>query len=66
MDRYVSLSLKAKDVLVKCVYFSENFKDEDEFIMKAKMNFFATVVGKHPNVLEYIGGVVDHPSRKLH
>ncbi|KAJ8314807.1 hypothetical protein KUTeg_006957 [Tegillarca granosa] len=40
----------------------ENFKDEDEFIMKAKMNFFATVVGKHPNVLEYIGGVVDHPS----
>lgn len=47
------------------LFFSENFKDEDEFIMKAKMNFFATVVGKHPNVLEYIGGVVDHPSRKL-
>ncbi|KAJ8310213.1 hypothetical protein KUTeg_012078 [Tegillarca granosa] len=40
----------------------ENFKDEDKFIMKAKMNFFATVVGKHPNVLGYIGGVVDDPS----
>ena len=29
--------------------------------MKAKINFTATVVGSHPNVLKFMGAVVDDP-----
>ena len=32
--------------------------------MKAKINFTATVVGDHPNVVKFIGAVVDDHARK--
>ena len=44
---------------------SENFSSEDETLMKAKINFTGTVAGEHPNVLKFIGAVVDDPASEL-
>ena len=33
-------------------------------LMKAKINFTATIVGKHPNVVKFIGAVIDDPASK--
>ncbi|WAR10291.1 FGFR2-like protein [Mya arenaria] len=35
------------------------FTKQDEHLMKAKINFYSTVVGKHENVIKFIGAVVD-------
>lgn len=46
------------------LHTSESYDSFDELVMKAKINFFATVVGSHPNIVEFIGSVTDHPSCK--
>ena len=49
----------------KSVYITDGFTDDDEHLMKAKINFTANVVGDHPNVLKFIGAVIgDHASKK--
>lgn len=48
-----------KTVVAKTL--KEGFKENDEILMKAKINFTATVVGSHPNVLKFMGAVVDDP-----
>ena len=47
------------------VYFSEGFSETDETLMKAKINFTATVVGDHPNIVKFIGAVVDDTGSTL-
>lgn len=37
----------------------EGFTENDEILMKAKINFTATVVGDYPNVIKFLGAVVD-------
>ncbi|XP_052812776.1 uncharacterized protein LOC128240261 isoform X2 [Mya arenaria] len=37
----------------------KGFTKQDEHLMKAKINFYSTVVGKHENVISLIGAVVD-------
>ncbi|WAQ93640.1 FER-like protein [Mya arenaria] len=37
----------------------ENFTKDDELLMKAKINFSSDRVGDHPNVIKFIGAVVD-------
>ncbi|XP_052812774.1 uncharacterized protein LOC128240260 isoform X2 [Mya arenaria] len=37
----------------------QGFTKQDEHLMKAKVNFFSTVVGKHENVIKFIGAVID-------
>ncbi|KAK3088866.1 hypothetical protein FSP39_024768, partial [Pinctada imbricata] len=38
----------------------ENFSEEDKVLMQAKINFYGTKVGDHPNVLAFIGSVEDN------
>ena len=49
-----------------CYCIADNFTEGDETLMKAKINFTATVVGSHPNVVKFIGAVVDDPASKNH
>ena len=35
-------------------------------LMKAKINFTATVVGNHPNVIKFIGAVVEDHASESH
>ncbi|XP_052813767.1 uncharacterized protein LOC128240857 [Mya arenaria] len=37
----------------------QGFTKQDEHLMKAKINFYTTVVGKHENVIKLLGAVVD-------
>ena len=49
----------------RTVYITDGFTEDDEHLMKAKINFTANVVGDHPNVLKFIGAVIgDHASKK--
>lgn len=43
----------------------EGFTENDKTLMKAKINFTATAVGSHPNVLKFIGAVVDDTACKF-
>ena len=56
--------LTVKSGLIPILCFAESFSESDEMLMKAKINFTATVVGNHPNVVKFIGVVVeDHTSK---
>ncbi|XP_050418757.2 tyrosine-protein kinase receptor Tie-1 [Patella vulgata] len=48
--------------MVVAKMLKDNYTVDDETLMRAKVNYMATVVGKDPNVLEFIGAVVDNPS----
>lgn len=57
-----SMKYKKKDsqaVVAKTL--KEGFTEIDETLIKAKINFTATVVGDHPNIVKFIGAVVDDP-----
>ncbi|WAR11025.1 FGFR1-like protein [Mya arenaria] len=41
------------------VSLQKGFTKQDEHLMKAKINFYTTVVGKHENVIKLLGAVVD-------
>lgn len=45
--------------------FKENYKETDEFLMKAKINFSSIEVGQHENVLHFVGAVVSDSDSKL-
>lgn len=45
-------------------FIPEGFSVDDQTLMKAKINFTATVVGNHPNILKFIGAVVEDPASK--
>ena len=47
-------------------YYSENYTEEDLVLMKAKINFFATKVGRHPCILEFLGAVMEDEKSKHH
>ncbi|XP_060583179.1 uncharacterized protein LOC132739481 isoform X2 [Ruditapes philippinarum] len=49
---------KARLDLVVAKTLKEQFTPEDELLMKAKIHFTVEKVGSHPNVLEFIGAVV--------
>ncbi|XP_069110358.1 fibroblast growth factor receptor 2-like, partial [Argopecten irradians] len=38
----------------------ESHTEIDEMVMTAKINFFATKVGSHPNVVQFVGAVLDN------
>jgi len=40
-------------------FFIENATAQDTISMKAKINFYATEVGEHQNVLKFLGSVED-------
>ncbi|XP_052246346.1 uncharacterized protein LOC127855047 [Dreissena polymorpha] len=48
---------QGKTVVAKTL--KENYATNDEFLMKAKINFSSEKVGDHPNVLKYLGSVLD-------
>ncbi|KAJ8306434.1 hypothetical protein KUTeg_016979 [Tegillarca granosa] len=48
--------------LVVAKIMKESHTERDEYLMQAKINFMATTVGNHPNVLGFIGAVVDYES----
>jgi hypothetical protein len=41
------------------------YTEENEMSMRAKINFYATQVGEHSNILRFLGAVVDDVSRKF-
>jgi hypothetical protein len=45
--------------------FVGGYTEENEMSMRAKINFYATQVGEHPNILRFLGAVVDDESRKF-
>ena len=45
-------------------FILEGFTEGDELLMKAKINFTATAVGNHPNVIKFIGAVMDDHTGK--
>ncbi|KAK3109029.1 hypothetical protein FSP39_021473 [Pinctada imbricata] len=55
----VKTGRKSKHVAAKVL--KDEFNEEDSILMKAKINFFATKVGKHPCVMGFEGAVMDHP-----
>ncbi|KAH3716765.1 hypothetical protein DPMN_059494 [Dreissena polymorpha] len=48
---------KGNTVVAKTL--KENYGNNDEFLMKAKINFSSEKVGDHPNILRYFGPVLD-------
>ncbi|KAK3603169.1 hypothetical protein CHS0354_043002, partial [Potamilus streckersoni] len=50
-------SKKPNTVVAKSL--KEGFTDKDKELMMAKINFNGTQVGNHPNVLKFIGAVID-------
>ena len=46
------------------MHFSEDYTEPQKIEMMAKINFYATKVGHHVNVLEFKGSVEDE-ARKL-
>lgn len=40
------------------VFLVENYSSDDEFLMKAKINFTGKEVGNHPNILTFVGAVL--------
>lgn len=49
---------KGSSDVVVAKTLKERFTQEDELLMKAKINFTREKVGQHPNVLKFIGAVV--------
>lgn len=45
--------------------FADGYTKDDEFAMKAKINFTGSVVGDHPNILKFIGAVVNDEACKF-
>jgi hypothetical protein len=41
-----------------------SFNEDDKLLMMAKINFFATQVGQHANIINFIGAVTDNIHRK--
>ncbi|XP_052799359.1 uncharacterized protein LOC128230970 [Mya arenaria] len=50
-----------QNVVVKTL--KENFTNEDEILMKAMIKFSSDRVGDHPNIIKFVGAVVDDVSR---
>ena len=58
------LKLVSKIPSLSNISISENFSQDDETLMKAKINFTATVVISHPNIVKFVGAVVDDTTSK--
>jgi hypothetical protein len=41
-----------------------SFNEDDKLLMMAKINFFATQVGQHANIINFVGAVTDNIHRK--
>ncbi|KAL3832351.1 hypothetical protein ACJMK2_024003, partial [Sinanodonta woodiana] len=52
-------SSKKRQQTVVAKTLKEGFTDKDKELMMAKINFTGTQVGNHPNVLKFIGAVID-------
>ncbi|XP_052814816.1 uncharacterized protein LOC128241772 [Mya arenaria] len=52
-----SIANNCNTVIAKVL--KSEYSKQDEHLMKAKINYFSTVVGKHENVIKFIGAVVD-------
>lgn len=48
----------------KFIYFKGGYSEENLLMMKAKINFFAKEVGDHPNIISFIGAVLDNDACK--
>lgn len=44
--------------------FKGGYNEENLLMLKAKINFFAKEVGDHPNIISFIGAVVDSDACK--
>ncbi|XP_052807066.1 uncharacterized protein LOC128236221 [Mya arenaria] len=59
--RYNGQNVVAKTLTnIYSLYFSEDFSKNDELLMKAKLNFSSVKAGDHPNVIKFVGAVVDN------
>lgn len=45
------------------IYWLGGSTAEDQMSMRAKINFYASKVGDHPNILHFAGAVLDDESR---
>ncbi|XP_055959163.1 megakaryocyte-associated tyrosine-protein kinase [Patella vulgata] len=53
-------TIRSRSEQVVAKMLKDGYTSDDEIFMRAKVNYNATVVGKDPNVLEFIGAVVDN------
>ncbi|XP_052782551.1 uncharacterized protein LOC128218858 [Mya arenaria] len=52
-------TIKGKDSPAVAKILRKGFTEQDVHLMNAKINFFSTVVGKHENVIAFLGAVTD-------
>ncbi|XP_062610978.1 uncharacterized protein LOC134272830, partial [Saccostrea cucullata] len=57
--RYREKNNKAKQIVVAKTLKS-GYTEENMLMMRAKMNFFGKEVGEHPNIIHFIGAVIDN------
>ncbi|XP_062597629.1 uncharacterized protein LOC134259048 [Saccostrea cucullata] len=57
--RYQKQNNKAKQIVIAKTLKS-GFTEENMLMMRAKINFFGKEVGEHPNIIHFIGAVIDN------
>ncbi|XP_061168936.1 uncharacterized protein LOC133178201 [Saccostrea echinata] len=57
--RYQKQNNKAKQIVVAKTLKS-GYSEENLLMMRAKINFFGKEVGEHPNIIHFIGSVIDN------
>lgn len=63
-NKYTVAVLKKKTKFIKKNVFKGGYSEENLLMMKAKINFFAKEVGDHPNIISFLGAVVDSDACK--
>ncbi|XP_021363664.1 uncharacterized protein LOC110456921 [Mizuhopecten yessoensis] len=53
-------SKRNKRKIVVAKVLKESHTEIDELVMNAKINFFATKVGSHTNVIQFLGAIIDN------
>ncbi|XP_061179823.1 uncharacterized protein LOC133188421, partial [Saccostrea echinata] len=57
--RYQQQNNKDKQIVIAKTLRSD-YNEENMLMMRAKINYFAKEVGKHPNLIHFVGAVVDN------
>ena len=54
-----------KSQLRSLILFTENFTEENSILMTAKINFYASKVGSHFSILEFVGAITTWDESKF-
>ena len=46
------------------ISFQGGYTEENLLMMRAKINFFGKEVGEHPNIIRFLGAVIDNDACK--